>query len=234
MLHPLIRVKELLIFIKCKPVCHACNVVAYKALLACIFYSGIYMGRQEFWLYRVNLEKRLKYALCLICHPYHPVMLVKVSYKKFFKLSILLVHLMAETGYGFTYIPDIFSRGCLSLFYFLQYLCCKVCNLLVYYLDYCLRFVDFKVILWECFLYVIIIFLPEFHIIKLFHIKHLRRQSVIYIMVVICYLISHIHYLRLRAWARGMASGKSSFRFSALAIVLAIWLTSIVWVKRVL
>src|SRR3990167_6472966 len=115
MLHPLIRVKELLVFIKCKPVCHACNVVAYKALLACIFYGGIYMGRQEFWLCRVNLEKRLKYALCLICHPYHPVMLVKVSYKKFFKLSILLVHLMAETGYGFTYIPDIFSRGFFSL-----------------------------------------------------------------------------------------------------------------------
>src|SRR3990172_12036658 len=80
--NPLIRVKEFFVFIKCKPVCHACNIVAYKALLACIFYGGIYMGRQEFWLYRVNLEKRLKYALCLICHPYHPVMLVKVSYKK--------------------------------------------------------------------------------------------------------------------------------------------------------
>src|SRR3972149_8439281 len=110
MLHPLIRVKELLVFIKCKPVCHACNIVAYKALLACIFYSGIYMGRQEFWLYRVNLEKRLKYALCLICHTYHPVMLVKVSYKKFFKLIDHHVLLSPEIGFRFTYIPDIFSR----------------------------------------------------------------------------------------------------------------------------
>src|SRR3972149_603436 len=75
----------------------------------------------------------------------------------------------------------------------------KVCDLLVYYLDYCLRFVDLKFFSGEDLFYPFIIFLPELNIAKLFSIKHIRREAVIYIMVVVCYLICHINYLCLEA-----------------------------------